>query len=133
MSQSYPVFIEETSVKLVWIHADDAEQAQHWAQETPWEYGKDVQTCDGWHSATAPGPDAAYDWDAVYGGYSGAADEPDYHVQLHRAELWRRELAAKQAACHEARHPDVTVYGTGSIWCNGCTEYLYIADSERAS
>jgi len=129
--QRYPVFVEETAVRLVWIAADDAEEAAGWAKETPWEYTKDVPTCDGWADAYAPNVDSGYDWDAVYG-YGGAADEQDHHVQLHRAEMWRRELVAKQAACHEARHPDVTVYGTGSIWCKGCTEYLYVAP-ERAS
>jgi hypothetical protein len=132
MSQSYPVFIEETSLKLVWIDADNAEQAQRWASETPWEYGKNAEVCDGWHSATAPSPDAPYDWDAVYG-YDGAAEEQDQHVQLHRAHEFRLKLQAKQAACHEARHPDVEVYWTGSIWCRGCTDYLYIADEERSS
>lgn len=133
MSHSYPVFIEETSVRLVWIHADNAGHAERMARETPWEYGQKAEPNDGWHSVHAPTPDGPYDWDAVYGGYTGAADEPDQHVQLHKAEMWRRELAAKQAACHEARHPDVEVYSTGTIWCRGCTEYLYIAASERAS
>lgn len=129
--QSYPVIVEYTERHLVWVAADGPDTAERWVRETPWEFTRNGQSFDGWASVSAPKDE--YDWDAIYNGWDGAAEEPDHHVHVHRAEQFRRELAAKQAACHEARHPDVTVCGTGSIWCRGCTEYLYVADSEWSS
>lgn len=128
MTQSYPVFVEETFVRLVWVEASDAEHARRRAQETPSEYTSKIEIWDSW--AAVSSPKSEQDWDNVYG-WAGAAEEQDNHVQLHRAMLWRRELEAKQAACHEARHPDTDVYPSGSIWCRGCTDYLYIADGAR--
>lgn len=126
--QSYPVFVEYTERHLIWVEASSAETAERWVTQTPWEFTSNSQSFDGWSAVSTPKD--AMDWDDVYG-YTGGAEEPDMHVQLHRAELNRRKYAAQKVACHEARHPDAVV-GIGSIWCPGCTDYLYVEAGEQS-
>lgn len=124
--QKYPVFVEETTVRLIWVEADNAEDAATRFTEYPGEYnyGQDGgDPVDGWITGYAPSEDTGrYDWDAVYGGYSGAADEPDMHVTLHRIHLDKQKRDAHAALGHPGLLTDREI--AGQFWCPGCTHWV---------
>jgi hypothetical protein len=130
-----PVFVEVTTKHVVWVYADDADEALQTVNRTPfYELIKDGETdVSTWTRADLP--DGQYDWDEVYdqsygGGYAGV--ECDAHVFAHQAELHRREWEARKATCTAAGHPDVEVY-TDRTWCRGCSQYITVQTAEAGA
>jgi hypothetical protein len=129
--QKYPVFVEETTVRLIWIEGDNAEDAAKQFSEYPGDYNYGQgggDPVDGWITGIAPSEETGrYDWYSVYG-WSGAADEQDMHVTWHRIELDRR----KRAAHAELGHPGVTDRELdGKRWCPDCTHWVDLAEVTR--
>lgn len=122
--QSYPVFVEETVVRMIWVEGDSAADAAKQFSEYPgdYDYGRrgGSDPVDGWVNGIAPSTEIGqYDWDAVYG-YDGAAPDNDAHVAWHR---WI-ELQQRRAECATAGHPQIQDRGHGLLWCPDCTDYI---------
>lgn len=125
--QKYPVFIEETVVRLIWVAADDAEHAAEQFREYPgdYNYGQDGgDPVDGWITGIAPSEHGRYDWYTVYG-WSGAADEPDMHVHLHRSHLAEQKRAEHAAAGHPGAGGREH---NGQRWCEVCVRWVDAAE-----
>lgn len=130
--QSYPVFVEQSVVHMIWVDADSPEHAAKQVNEYPGDYNRKLQSCDpvdGWLTARAPTEEIGpYDWDAVYG-YTGGADEHDHHVTLHRIHLAEQ----KRAAHAELGHPGVTDRELdGKRWCPECSWWVEAAEAVSA-
>jgi hypothetical protein len=130
-SQSYPVFVEETVVRMIWVEADSPEAAAKKFSEYPgsYDYGRGGgDPVDGWVTGIAPSEQTSrYDWDAVYG-YTGAADDHDSHVAMHQ----HVQLQQRRAECAADGHPQLEDRGHGLLWCPNCTDYIKPAPtSER--
>jgi hypothetical protein len=125
MQQSYPVLIECTEHRVVWVEADSPEEAAEFVQNDS-EYISTVQPYDAdW---TAKAPANRWDWEDLYG-YTGGAPNNDAHVQVHRVEMLRQERAAKRATCSAAGHPNIhTPMSDGRSWCPDCSAYLAPAE-----
>lgn len=123
--QTYPVFVEETTVRLIWVPGESAEDAAKQFSEYPgdYNYGQGSDPVDGWITGVAPSGDIGpYDWDSVYG-YSGAADEPDMHVTWHRIHLEQQKREAHGAL----GHPGVTDRELdGKRWCPECSYWVEV-------
>lgn len=130
-SQQYPVFVEETTVRMIWIDADSPEQAALRFNEYSGDFARTLEKSDPVDSsviAYAPAEDGPYDWDAVYG-YTGGADEPNMHVTLHRIHLAEQKRAAHAAL----GHPGVTDRVLdGKRWCPVCSWWVEIAEAVTA-
>jgi hypothetical protein len=129
--QSYPVFVEETTVRMIWVEADSAEDAAKLFSEYPSEYnyGQGAEPIDGWIGGVAPTEEfGRYDWDSVYG-YTGGADEPDMHVTLHRIHLAEQAREAHAAI----GHPGLTDREIdGKRWCPECAWWVDVPATEQA-
>lgn len=123
--QSYPVFVEEAVVRMIWVEADSPEHAAKQINEWPGDYDrarKNADPVDGWITGRAPsGEIGPYDWDAVYG-YTGAAEEADAHVRWHEIHL-RDLLRVEHAA---TGHPNLRERPNhrGERWCPDCRELV---------
>jgi hypothetical protein len=123
--QSYPVFVETTTVHMIWVEGDSAKDAASKFSEDPgrYDYGRGGgDPVDGWITGVAPTGTGRYGWHAVYG-YDGAADDHDAHVATHR---WV-QLQQRRADCAEVGHPQLEDRGHGVRWCPACTDYIKTA------
>lgn len=127
----YPIFVEETAVRMIWIEADSPQDAAKQLTECPSDYDyrlKGSDPVDGWITGYAPSDTGRYHWDAVYG-YTGAADEPDMHVALNKIHLAEQARAAHGAL----GHPGLTDLALGGKqWCPTCRRWVEAARPEQA-
>ena len=121
MEKRFPVLITGTMQYVVWVDAEDAADAHQAIEENPYDWVENEQPVDASLSAeTDPEETAHFIW--VYG--SSFMPQHDAHVITHRAELYRQEREAKQAACGAIGHPERETYADGPIWCKGCSQDL---------
>ncbi len=129
MEQSYPIFVEETTVRMIWIDADSPEHAAARFDAYTGDYSRTLEKTDPVDSsvrAYPPAEDAPYAWDDVYG-YTGGADEPNMHITWHRIHLAEQKRAAHAAA----GHPGVTDRVLdGKRWCPECSWWVEIVEKE---
>jgi hypothetical protein len=127
MSQDrYPVFVEYTHRHIVWVDADDPEQAARCVNAAPYEYTDNHETLY-MTSVDVQPPKDKWDWQDVYDdSWDGAyTTQADAHVQTHRAEMLRQKWEADKAACVTASHPNTErPLSDGRRYCRDCREYL---------
>jgi hypothetical protein len=117
----FPVLVTYTQQHVVWVAATDPAAAADALGVAPYEVTNDNETLsEAFWSVDAP--QDRYDWDHIQDGsyahpYQGT--EADAHVRAWRDEQYRRDRAAKTAACAEAGHPDATADRIGR-YCPVC-------------
>src|SRR5690242_14451291 len=120
--ETYPVIVEYTYRHVVWVAAEDQQDAVRRMQDEPYEKTSDQETLveSGW---SVQAPKDSFDWgDVMNGGYYHPyqGTEADAHVEEHRRYLANLEWEAKKAACVEAGHPGFETYSTGRRYCRNC-------------
>jgi hypothetical protein len=88
VAERFPVLITGTMKYVVWVEADDAEQAHYFARECEHDYVEGEQPVDGWLDAERkPSETDEFIW--LYG--STFLPQHDAHVHTHR---WATREAA---------------------------------------
>src|SRR5437867_6801866 len=99
----YPVVVEETRRFVVWIEADEPDEAVESFSADPYDPGREAAFGFDWY---AHKPDH-WDWEALRRpsehGWGGT--EADAHVQTYRNHLAYLKQQADRAACAAAGHP----------------------------
>lgn len=119
---SYPVFVTDTRRHVIWIQADDQDDAVRRAGNGTWERLDPDSIAAADIECAAPADQ--WDWATVYDGgdvYLGLLC--DAHVEAHATHLWQTESAARAADCAAAGHPDSNrhAWPTGRVECCVCS------------
>ena len=121
--QKYPVYVEKTSVSLVWVEGDNAQAAAQHVSDFPYDYASaSAELVDGWVSGRPlVSPD---DWARFYD-RSGPAPDLDAHVVEHSRVL----VARRRAACSSSGHPGMSApLVDGRRWCQPCLRHVPVSE-----
>lgn len=122
----FPVLVEYTQRHVIWVTADDQDQAVSNAHHNIYDRTDDGETLVEFACSIAA-PKHSWDWEDVYSDHYGESYDAtqDAHVQAHDSEMRRQKWAAERQACAEAGHPDRREpLSDGRVWCPGCSQYL---------
>lgn len=118
-NRRYPVVVEETRRYVLWVDADNPDDAVRYFNDDPHDPCPDQMFSFDWQATKPEG----YDWDdfagvASHGGWLGM--HADAHVEVWRRAKEQERWAAVKSACASAGHPVASGHTSWPDHCMTC-------------